>query len=201
MSLGSKKHISSKIVITIIVMCVTCTTIAFLASVLCYVRRRKRHYPIQSPMISSSDKETSYSSTSNFISQRTSFVPEIKGVINSPMSHITRCFQKASILFGNQRETFHGNIVQFSFAELENATENFSASNLVGLGGSSYVYRGRLENGSNVAVKRLKNQGGPEADTEFFTEVVLNLNNIQLYLVDLAILNYGLDFIIVIWCH
>jgi hypothetical protein len=40
-------------------------------------------------MISSSDKETSYSSTSNFISQRTSFVPDIKGVINSPMSHIT----------------------------------------------------------------------------------------------------------------
>jgi hypothetical protein len=94
------------------------------------------------------------------------------------------CFQKASILFGNQKETFHGNIIQFSFAELENATENFSASNLIGLGGSSYVYRGRLENGSNVAVKRLKNQGGPEADTEFFTEVVLN--NIRLSLVDHA---------------
>ncbi|KAK2370848.1 protein kinase family protein [Trifolium repens] len=154
-------------------MCVTCTTIAFLASVLCYVRRRKRHHPIQSPMISSSDKETSYSSTSNFISQRTSFVPDIKGAISSPISHITRCFQKASILFGNQKETFHGNIIQFSFAELENATENFSASNLIGLGGSSYVYRGRLENGSNVAVKRLKNQGGPEADTEFFTEIEL----------------------------
>jgi hypothetical protein len=90
MSLGSKKHISSKIVITIIVMCVTCTTIAFLVSVLCYVRRRKRHHPIQSPMISSSDKETSYSSTSNFISQRTSFVPDIKGAISSPISHITR---------------------------------------------------------------------------------------------------------------
>ncbi|WJX74292.1 hypothetical protein P8452_57962 [Trifolium repens] len=173
MSLGSKKHILSKILITIIVMCVTCTTIAFLASVLCYVRRRKRHHPIQSPMISSSDKETSYSSTSNFISQRTSFVPDIKGAISSPISHITRCFQKASILFGNQKETFHGNIIQFSFAELENATENFSASNLIGLGGSSYVYRGRLENGSNVAVKRLKNQGGPEADTEFFTEIEL----------------------------
>jgi hypothetical protein len=153
-------------------------------------------------------------------------VPDIKGAISSPISHITSkmdfeliisillvkkyldqsvgyyiaiifcsyllffcffslgCFQKASILFGNQKETFHGNIIQFSFADLENATENFSASNLIGLGGSSYVYRGRLENGSNVAVKRLKNQGGPEADTEFFTEVVLN--NIRLSLVDHA---------------
>ena len=82
------------------------------------------------------------------------------------------CFQKASFLFGSQRETFHGNIIQFSFAELENATGNFSTSNLIGLGGSSYVYRGRLKDGINVAVKRLKEQGGPEADSEFFTEVV-----------------------------
>ncbi|CAK8536221.1 unnamed protein product [Lathyrus sativus] len=173
MSLGSKTRISSKIVIIILVMSITCTTIAFLALFVCYIRRRKRPHPIESPMNSSSDKGTSYSNTSNFISRKTSFVPETKGVMNSPISHITRCFRKASILLGSQRETFHGNIVQFSFAELENATENFSASNLIGLGGSSYVYRGRLKNGSNVAVKRLKVQGGPEADTEFFTEIEL----------------------------
>jgi hypothetical protein len=89
MTLGSKSHISSKIVIIILIMCVTCTIIALLAFVVCYVRRRERHHPIQSPMVSSSDKETSYSSTSNFISQRTSFVPETKSVINSPISHIT----------------------------------------------------------------------------------------------------------------
>ncbi|XP_058773978.1 receptor-like serine/threonine-protein kinase NCRK [Vicia villosa] len=173
MSLGSKSHISSKIVIIILVMSITSTTIAFLALFLCYARRRKRPHPIQSPMNSSSDKETSYNNTSNFISRKTSFVRETKGVMNSPISHITRCFRKASVLLGSQRETFHGNIIQFSFAELENATENFSASNLIGLGGSSYVYRGRLKNGSNVAVKRLKVQGGPEADTEFFTEIEL----------------------------
>lgn len=92
MTLGSKSHISSKIVIIILIMCVTCTIIAFLAFVVCYVRRREIHHPIQSPMVSSSDKETSYSSTSNFISQRTSFVPETKSVINSPISHITSKF-------------------------------------------------------------------------------------------------------------
>lgn len=90
-------------------------------------------------------------------------------------------------MFGNQRETFHGNIIQFSFSELEHATENFSASNLIGLGGSSYVYRGRMKDGSNVAVKRIKDQGGPEADIEFFTEVVPNINNIKFSLVDHAI--------------
>lgn len=85
------------------------------------------------------------------------------------------CFQKASFLFGNQKETYHGNIIQFSFAELESATENFSASNLIGLGGSSYVYHGLLKDGSDVAVKRLKDHGGPEADSSFFKEVVPNL--------------------------
>jgi len=88
------------------------------------------------------------------------------------------CFQKSSLLFGSQRQTFYGNIIQFSFAELENATENFSTSNLTGLGGSSYVYRGRLKDGSNVAVKRLKDQRGPEADYEFLTEVVPNFASV-----------------------
>ncbi|KRH26452.1 hypothetical protein GLYMA_12G175300v4 [Glycine max] len=169
--LGSKKQISSKIVVIFLSICVICTTIAFLTSVVCHVYRRDKG-PIQSPMISS-DKETSYSSTTNLISHRTSSVPETKVAITSPISHITGCFQKAALLFGSQRETFHGNIIQFSFAELENATENFSTSNLIGLGGSSYVYRGRLKDGSNVAVKRIKDQRGPEADSEFFTEIEL----------------------------
>lgn len=89
MSLGSKSHISSKIVIIILVMSITSTTIAFLALFLCYVRQRKRPHPIQSPINSLSDKETSHINTSKFISRKTSFVPEKRGVMNSPISHIT----------------------------------------------------------------------------------------------------------------
>jgi len=74
---GSKKQISSKIVVVILSVCVTCTTVAFLASVICQVCRRER-CSIQSPMISS-DKETSYSSTTNLFSHKTS----------SPVSNIT----------------------------------------------------------------------------------------------------------------
>ncbi|KAK7312580.1 hypothetical protein VNO77_36535 [Canavalia gladiata] len=173
MPAGSKKHVSSKIVVVILLVCVICTTMAFLVSVICYVCRRDR-CPIQPPIFSS-DKETSSGSTANLISHRSgaSSVPETKFVINSPICHITGCFKKSSFLFGNQKETFHGNINQFSLAELENATENFSASNLIGLGGSSYVYHGRLKDGSNVAVKRLKDQGGREADSAFFKEIEL----------------------------
>ncbi|XP_027345316.1 receptor-like serine/threonine-protein kinase NCRK isoform X2 [Abrus precatorius] len=170
---GSKKHVSSKIVVVILLICVICTTMAFLISVICYVYRRDR-CAIQPPVFSS-DKEMSSGSTANLISHRSgaSSVPETKFTIHSPIFHITGCFRKASFLFGSQKETFHGNIIQFSLAELENATENFSASNLIGLGGSSYVYHGRLKDGSNVAVKRLKDEGVPDADSAFFKEIEL----------------------------
>ncbi|ESW04270.1 hypothetical protein PHAVU_011G081200 [Phaseolus vulgaris] len=170
---GSKKHVSIKIVVVILLICVICTTMAFLVSLLCHVYRRDR-CTIQSPVFSTY-KETSSGSTTNLISHRSgaSSVPETKFAINSPICHITGCFQKASFLFGSPKETYHGNIFPFSLAELENATENFSSSNLIGLGGSSYVYHGRLKDGSDVAVKRLKDQGGPEADSSFFNEIEL----------------------------
>ncbi|KAG4979846.1 hypothetical protein JHK85_033804 [Glycine max] len=170
---GSKKHVSSKIVVVILLICVICTTMAFLVSLICHVYRKDR-CTIQSPIFST-DKETSSGSTTNLISHRSgaSSVPETKYAINSPIYHITGCFQKASFLFGSPKETYHGNIFPFSLAELENATENFSSSNLIGVGGSSYVYLGRLKDGSNVAVKRLKDQGGPEADSAFFKEIEL----------------------------
>ncbi|XP_058729775.1 receptor-like serine/threonine-protein kinase NCRK [Vicia villosa] len=172
-SLGSKKHISSKVVVIVLLICVICTTIALITTIVCYVYRRKQ-YSIQSPIFSV-DKETSSGSTANLISHRTgtSSVPETTFFVNSPICHITGCFKKPSFLFGSQKETFHGNIIQFSYGELESATDNFSATNLIGLGGSSYVYRGRLRDGNIVAVKRLKDQGGPEADSAFFKEIEL----------------------------
>ncbi|CAJ1979284.1 unnamed protein product [Sphenostylis stenocarpa] len=170
---GSKKHVSIKIVVVILSICVICTTTAFLVSLICHIYRKDR-CTIQSPIFST-DKETSSGSTTNLISYRSgaSSVPETKYAINSPIWYITGCFQKASFLFGSPKETYYGNIFPFSLAELENATENFSSSKLIGLGGSSYVYHGRLKDGSHVAVKRLKDQGGPEADSAFFKEIEL----------------------------
>ena len=81
------------------------------------------------------------------------------------------CFQKASFLCRSKTGTILGTICQFAYSELENATNKFSNSNLIGLGGSSYVYRGQLKDGRIVAIKRLKIQGGPDADSIFSTEV------------------------------
>lgn len=73
-------------------------------------------------------------------------------------------------------EIIHGTIFRFSYSELDHATNKFSNSNLIGLGGSSYVYRGQLRDGKIVAIKRLKAQGGPDADSVFSKEVLLRLS-------------------------
>lgn len=164
---SSKKRFSSKVVVIVLLLCVILTTFAFLASVACYFYRRGK-CTVQSPIFSS-DKETSCNSGTNLISHRSSSVLETKIYINSPINQ--GCF--TSCLFGSKTGPSPGAIIQFSYFELENATNKFSNSNLIGLGGSSYVYRGQLKDGSILAVKRLKTQKGPDMDSVFLTEIEL----------------------------
>ncbi|KAL3616184.1 hypothetical protein CASFOL_039574 [Castilleja foliolosa] len=58
----------------------------------------------------------------------------------------------------------------FTLRELEIATDKFSKENVIGEGGYGVVYRGRLVNGTIVAVKRLLNNLG-QAEKEFRVEV------------------------------
>lgn len=76
--------------------------------------------------------------------------------------------RKLSFIFGREKGGLPGAITQFAFVELEQATNRFSNTNLVGLGGSSNVYRGELNGVGAVAIKKLKAIGD---DYEFLTEV------------------------------
>lgn len=67
---------------------------------------------------------------------------------------------------------FYGTIIQFSYADLESATNKFSDSNLIGVGGSSRVYRGYFKDGKTLAIKRIKTQAGQDGDFAFLTEVI-----------------------------
>ncbi|XP_057763807.1 probable receptor-like protein kinase At2g42960 [Salvia miltiorrhiza] len=58
----------------------------------------------------------------------------------------------------------------FTLRDLEIATNRFSAENIIGEGGYGVVYRGKLVNGSEVAVKKLLNNLG-QAEKEFRVEV------------------------------
>ncbi|XP_022957264.1 protein NSP-INTERACTING KINASE 1-like isoform X1 [Cucurbita moschata] len=64
-----------------------------------------------------------------------------------------------------------GNLRIFQFRELQAATNNFSSKNLVGKGGFGYVYKGYLQDGAVVAVKRLKDGNAIRGEIQFQTEV------------------------------
>lgn len=59
----------------------------------------------------------------------------------------------------------------FSLSEIKDSTGNFAASNVIGEGGFSIVYRGILPNGTRIAVKRLKQSSKIKADESFSHEL------------------------------
>ncbi|KAK4777943.1 hypothetical protein SAY87_018130 [Trapa incisa] len=64
-----------------------------------------------------------------------------------------------------------GNLKAFAFKELQLATNNFNAKNILGTGGFGNVYRGKLGDGTMVAVKRLKEVIGTTGESQFRTEL------------------------------
>ncbi|KAL8251150.1 hypothetical protein R6Q59_034843 [Mikania micrantha] len=64
-----------------------------------------------------------------------------------------------------------GNLTKFQFRELQIATHNFSNKNILGKGGFGHVYKGTLQDGTLVAVKRLKDGGAAGGERQFQTEV------------------------------
>ncbi|CAL9053749.1 unnamed protein product [Musa banksii] len=78
-----------------------------------------------------------------------------------------------------------GHLRRFSYRELQAATENFNAKNILGQGGFGVVYKGHLRNGTMVAVKRLKDPNFT-GEVQFQTEVemiglALHRNLLRLY--------------------
>ncbi|KAL9345944.1 hypothetical protein Peur_060797 [Populus x canadensis] len=76
---------------------------------------------------------------------------------------------------GGQREDME--LPLFPFSAIADATNNFSVNNKLGEGGFGPVYRGKLEDGQEIAVKRLSRCSG-QGFNEFKNEVIL-INKLQ----------------------
>lgn len=72
-------------------------------------------------------------------------------------------------LCGQQSPDF-GKVKRFTFAELQNATNNFSGELYLAEGAYGSVYKGRLKEGQLVAVKQHK-LAGSQSDEQFASEV------------------------------
>ncbi|KAK9067851.1 hypothetical protein SSX86_011962 [Deinandra increscens subsp. villosa] len=66
----------------------------------------------------------------------------------------------------------YGDLLLFSFASIMAATYDFSSENKLGQGGFGPVYKGRLEDGREIAIKRLSRSSG-QGLVEFKNELIL----------------------------
>ncbi|KAK6154940.1 hypothetical protein DH2020_009188 [Rehmannia glutinosa] len=76
-----------------------------------------------------------------------------------------------SIGYRQHVEVSLGNLRRFHLRELQIATNNFSSKNILGKGGFGNVYKGYLQDGTAVAVKRLKDGSTAGGERQFQTEV------------------------------
>ncbi|XP_062145536.1 receptor-like cytosolic serine/threonine-protein kinase RBK2 isoform X3 [Alnus glutinosa] len=66
---------------------------------------------------------------------------------------------------------FKSSLVNFSLADLQTATDNFNPDNIIGKGGYAEVYKGRLQDGQLIAVKRLTKGTADERTSGFLSEL------------------------------
>ncbi|CAH9087881.1 unnamed protein product [Cuscuta epithymum] len=64
-----------------------------------------------------------------------------------------------------------GHLRRFTYKELRAATDHFSSKNILGTGGFGIVYKGSLNDGTLVAIKRVKDYNAAGGEIQFQTEV------------------------------
>ncbi|KAI6695667.1 hypothetical protein NL676_023377 [Syzygium grande] len=83
--------------------------------------------------------------------------------------------------FGLQNFEESTTVVRFSFEDIKRATRNFSRDYIIGRGGYGNVYRGLLQDGTEVALKRFKNcSAAGDANFAHEVEVIASVRHVNL---------------------
>lgn len=96
------------------------------------------------------------------------------------MSCVSRCFRTKMGIPEKQGKEIDeemgdgcvNDVKMFAYKEMQKATDNFSVHNKIGQGGFGSVYRGKLKDGTLVAIKLLSAES-KQGLREFLTEIIL----------------------------
>ncbi|CAI9118668.1 OLC1v1020264C1 [Oldenlandia corymbosa var. corymbosa] len=86
---------------------------------------------------------------------------------------------------------FEASWKNFSLSEIQNATNNFNHDNLIGEGGYSEVYKGHLQDGKLVAIKRLTRGSPEEMTADYLSElgILVHVNHPNIA----SVIGYGVE--------
>lgn len=170
--ISSGKNFDGKLIVLVLVLGAT-ITVALLLTSLIFLVFKKRKSPKQPTMHWFEDDSTS-SGFRTLLSHRSSPIEKFQVYDNTCFNGSTGCIGRRSFKTSPKMGPLLGMVTrQFSYTELQEATGGFRKSNVIGVGGSSSVYKGCLKDGRDVAIKKLNARCGPDLDREFLLEVEL----------------------------
>ncbi|EPS68618.1 hypothetical protein M569_06148, partial [Genlisea aurea] len=118
-------------------------------------------------------------------------LPSIKKLSRKKTSRSPQSLPSLPSLDADLYYCFETSWKNFSLSDLQEATNNFSHENLIGEGGYSEVYKGHLENGQLIAVKRLIRGTPEEMTADYLSElgILVHVNHPNIS----GVVGYGVE--------
>ncbi|KAL3508016.1 hypothetical protein ACH5RR_033398 [Cinchona calisaya] len=119
-------------------------------------------------------------------------LPSIKKISRKKSRNITQSLPALPPSLDSQLyHCFEASWKNFTLSELETATNNFSHDNLIGEGGYSEVYKGHLQDGKLVAIKRLTRGSPEEMTADYLSElgILVHVNHPNIA----SVIGYGVE--------
>ncbi|KAK2995554.1 hypothetical protein RJ640_014951 [Escallonia rubra] len=118
-------------------------------------------------------------------------MPSIKKLSRKKSRNSTRSMPAMPPNLDAEIYCFESSWINFSLSDLQKATDSFSRENLIGEGGYSEVYKGHLQDGKLVAIKRLTRGTPEEMTADFLSElgILVHVNHPNIS----NVIGYGIE--------